>query len=117
MAPANPPPTAVEQQQQHHREPGELATLPEPELDLLISLKTLTVTREDAAGHHRLADVFDPRTLRALGSRYYLLLLLLRRTPLLCNPCNVTQTNLQVVECLKLVDCGWCCRFFFAMVV
>lgn len=44
-----------------------LATLSEPELDLLISLKDLAATRAKNAGHPRLADKFDLRTLRALG--------------------------------------------------
>uniref|UniRef100_A0ACD6A325 Uncharacterized protein n=2 Tax=Avena sativa TaxID=4498 RepID=A0ACD6A325_AVESA len=44
-----------------------LASLSEPELDFLISLKMLAVKRAETAGRPHLADAFDLRTLRALG--------------------------------------------------
>ncbi|CAM0871789.1 unnamed protein product [Alopecurus aequalis] len=63
----DPSPAASESNSTSTEESQWLATLSEPELDFLISLKMLAVKRAETAGRPHLADAFDLRTLRALG--------------------------------------------------
>ncbi|XP_062233995.1 uncharacterized protein LOC133931181 isoform X2 [Phragmites australis] len=73
ISPSSPAPAASavgsepETSQQQDADARWLETLSETELDLLISLKELAVTRATNAGHPKLADRFHLRTLRALG--------------------------------------------------
>uniref|UniRef100_A0ACD5WBJ7 Uncharacterized protein n=2 Tax=Avena sativa TaxID=4498 RepID=A0ACD5WBJ7_AVESA len=62
-----PSPAAEESNSSSTEESRWLASLSEPELDFLISLKMLAVKRAETASRPHLADAFDLRTLRALG--------------------------------------------------
>jgi hypothetical protein len=82
--------------------------------DFLISLKMLAVKRAETAGRPHLADAFDLRTLRALGTAFNCRhcstapLLFFRRSTLgsllhpdLCNICSIHCTALLLAAATK----------------